>query len=777
MAGDETTGGSGHPFHPFEVNAPHLAYAFLGGFVVLFSLCSLFIKERLYIGEAVVSTVVGIVLGPYALNLFNPGSWGGHSKSSEVTDEITLEVTRVVIAVGVFAIGVELPKTDDGYAVGEWFYITCILGFVARKAIKFSEKRGYIDRQSFVAQYISLALLTVGILTLLGSDDLLGAFFCGTAFAWEFESFISSGPMGVGAIFIATLAKTDLPLAARETDTPVTQTELLASTIQPIVAFMVLCSVVCHGLSIPFFSLTRRVHSMTHTWSRQSFGDEPAWASHARRIRPGESIRINRDDDGEIADDGITDRGDPLALTNEKELTRSQSNSLGSRTVTASSGEQQESPCQAGGGERADVEAMENGTYSPDVANRHVRPGEEDEDNEEVIDDSDDGRTTPILAEYREGPHLVRERKKDDTDSVEVEVFQNYFAKDKPTKATSFMHPQPLKHHEVDILHDKLQHSADYAADHVRDGGKDRVDRLGLGMMGVEETQDEAREENEREDDNERRERVLNGGEDENAVKREQSRRSDHHSGDIGSPSSADRYPALSRSDSASTGGPADREDGGMPHDTYGHPLQSTNTRNTQHNNEEYELGRVSSRVSGVFGGGRKKGRQLSITKRILGGLGKKLDSEENVRPRDIEEGVATSDFDSGNLAHPDSIGRPILTPATTIQRSGSPPRHLSLRFAPDTAESSETAPGPASYKRPAPNPSLSMYRSSTLQPGRHSQAEETPKGQQYYKRGHNNPSLAMFKAKTVNDTDSVDDGTERPSVSFRLPLRKAGGK
>lgn len=112
MAGDENTGGSGHPFKPFDVNAPHLAYAFLGGFVVLFSLCSLFIKERLYIGEAVVSTVVGIVLGPYALNLFNPGSWGGHNHNSEVTDLITLEVTRVVIAVGVFAIGVELPKVS-----------------------------------------------------------------------------------------------------------------------------------------------------------------------------------------------------------------------------------------------------------------------------------------------------------------------------------------------------------------------------------------------------------------------------------------------------------------------------------------------------------------------------------------------------------------------------------------------------------------------------------------------------------------------------------------
>lgn len=336
------------------------------------------------------------------------------------------------------------------------------------------------------------------------------------------------------------------------------------------------------------------------------------------------------------------------------------------------------------------------------------------------------------------------------------------------------MHPQPLKHHEVDILHDKLQHSADYAADHVRDGGKDRVDRLGLGMMGVEETRDEAREENEREDDNERRERVLNNGEDENAVKREQSRRPDQHSAHN---SSSDRYPALNRSDSTSSGGPVDREDEGMIHDTYGHPLQSTNTRGTQHNTEEYELGRVSSRVSAVFGGGRKKGRQLSITKRFLGGLGKKSDSEENVRPRDIEEGVATGDFDHSNLAHPDSIGRPILTPATTIQRSGSPPRHLSLRFAPDTAESSETAPGPASYKRPAPNPSLSMYRSSTLQPGSHSKAEETPKGQQYYNRGRNNPSLALFKAKTLNDTDSLNDDAERPSVSFHLPNKTAGRK
>lgn len=240
--------------------------------------------------------------------------------------------------------------------------------------------------------------------------------------------------MGVGAIFIATLAKVDLPLAAREVEEPKSQTELLAATIQPIVAFMVLCSVVCRtfrdlsfrrvkadmlptsdGLSIPFFSLTRRVHSMTHTWSRQSFGDEPAWATHAQRLRPGESIRINRDDDVDLADDGVTDRGDVNIVTTEKDLSRSQSNSLGSQTAAGSSAEQNDHVCQEGGGERADVEAMENGTYEPEQDISEANANEEFDDLAAL---NGEGRTTPILAEYKEGSHLVRERKKSDASSV-----------------------------------------------------------------------------------------------------------------------------------------------------------------------------------------------------------------------------------------------------------------------------------------------------------------------------------------------------------------------
>ena len=60
-----------------------------------------------------------------------------------------------------------------------------LLGFGFRHLMKFCERKDLIDRQSYVAQYVSLAILTIGATTLLGSDDLLAAFSCGTAFAWD----------------------------------------------------------------------------------------------------------------------------------------------------------------------------------------------------------------------------------------------------------------------------------------------------------------------------------------------------------------------------------------------------------------------------------------------------------------------------------------------------------------------------------------------------------------------------------------------------------------
>ncbi|KAJ8131874.1 hypothetical protein O1611_g1754 [Lasiodiplodia mahajangana] len=66
-------------------------------------LCSSVIKERLYIGEATVATLVGVIFGPHAANLIDPNSWGN-------TDEVTLEFSRIVLVVQCFAVGVELPK-------------------------------------------------------------------------------------------------------------------------------------------------------------------------------------------------------------------------------------------------------------------------------------------------------------------------------------------------------------------------------------------------------------------------------------------------------------------------------------------------------------------------------------------------------------------------------------------------------------------------------------------------------------------------------------------
>lgn len=48
------------------------------------------------------------VVGPYGADIFNPRAWGNGDEATVNT--ITLEFTRVVLAIGVFAIGVELPK-------------------------------------------------------------------------------------------------------------------------------------------------------------------------------------------------------------------------------------------------------------------------------------------------------------------------------------------------------------------------------------------------------------------------------------------------------------------------------------------------------------------------------------------------------------------------------------------------------------------------------------------------------------------------------------------
>ncbi|KAI0927053.1 hypothetical protein AcV5_007692 [Taiwanofungus camphoratus] len=548
---------------------------------------SLFLRERLYIGEACWAFLFGVIIGPYCANIFNPRDWGGGSDT--ITNTITLEFTRVVLAIGVFAIGVELPKaymarhwkslffllfpvmtwgwfvsagliyalipglnflsslavaacltpTDPilaaavvggkyadkhvpahlrhllaaesacndgaafpflflalylitapsvGRAIYEWFVylwlyqvilgivLGAVLGFAFRHLMKFCERKDLIDRQSYVAQYVSLALLTIGANTLLGSDDLLAAFSCGTAFAWDgffnkqteesvfssvidllfnvaafvyvgawmpFDAFTDAsltlnvwrliviailvlllrrlpimialyrwipdiktlreavfsghfGPMGIGAVFISTLAAQQLP---QPSSPPQGQQEMLAASIQPIVAFMVLCSITIHGLSIPFFSLGRRVHSVSRTWSRHdTFGTFngrglPEWTTHTRHVRAGEDIVINRDSEME--------RG--TLSPQEKERRRG-------------------SPSE-----------MLAGEGSTTLEEKDERESEQIQDEEATRADGSDMRQQnkpdgdEIISEWKEGTHRIVEKRAGPGEEVEVEVHENAY--------------------------------------------------------------------------------------------------------------------------------------------------------------------------------------------------------------------------------------------------------------------------------------------------------------------------------------------------------------
>ena len=52
-------------------------------------------------------------------------------------------------------------------------------GVLFSKFMKFAYRKGLIDRESYVAQYLALALFTIGVVSTLGSDDLLAAFAAG----------------------------------------------------------------------------------------------------------------------------------------------------------------------------------------------------------------------------------------------------------------------------------------------------------------------------------------------------------------------------------------------------------------------------------------------------------------------------------------------------------------------------------------------------------------------------------------------------------------------
>lgn len=100
-----------------DVTSAHVAYACIGVFSCVFSLISLYFKEKLYLGESTIAVIFGLIVGPHCLNWFDPTGWGN-------SDAITLEISRIVLCLQIFAVAVELPRK---YMLKHWLSVVMLL--------------------------------------------------------------------------------------------------------------------------------------------------------------------------------------------------------------------------------------------------------------------------------------------------------------------------------------------------------------------------------------------------------------------------------------------------------------------------------------------------------------------------------------------------------------------------------------------------------------------------------------------------------------------------
>ncbi|KAL5507267.1 REI1 [Sanghuangporus vaninii] len=89
--------------------------------------------------------------------------------------------------------------------------------------------------------------------------------------------------MGVGAVFISTLAISELPVPSNP---PATQNDLLATALHPVVSFVVLGSIIIHGLSISVFCLGKNTIRCTLSLATCT------WTSH-EGTNPGRLFSVD----------------------------------------------------------------------------------------------------------------------------------------------------------------------------------------------------------------------------------------------------------------------------------------------------------------------------------------------------------------------------------------------------------------------------------------------------------------------------------------------------
>ncbi|KAL9087685.1 MAG: hypothetical protein Q9159_003497 [Coniocarpon cinnabarinum] len=274
-----------------------------------------------------------------------------------------------------------------------------MVGYAARRAVRYAHEQNYIDRESFLVFYFVLALFCAGSGSMLGMDDLLIGFACGVGFSndgWftekteeshvsnvidllinlaffvyfgtiiPWDQFNSSilhievwklvviailvlffrripimmalkpvipdiktwrealfaghfGPIGVGAIFVAILARAELethgttPLAVLPP--PDFEHANIIEMIWPITTFLVLTSIIVHGSSIAVFTLGKHINTLTITMSyTQANEDSANWMDRLPRIQSRSKSSMSKADSSDISLEDEKMADDPEAL-------------------------------------------------------------------------------------------------------------------------------------------------------------------------------------------------------------------------------------------------------------------------------------------------------------------------------------------------------------------------------------------------------------------------------------------------------------------------------
>ncbi|GAA5896262.1 hypothetical protein JCM8208_001828 [Rhodotorula glutinis] len=88
--------------------------------------------------------------------------------------------------------GRDIGQSIAHWIVTTWLYqifmscaIGAVIGFLAAKSLKFCHARQLVDHESFLAYGVGLALFTLGVVGILGSDDILACFVAGNSLTWH----------------------------------------------------------------------------------------------------------------------------------------------------------------------------------------------------------------------------------------------------------------------------------------------------------------------------------------------------------------------------------------------------------------------------------------------------------------------------------------------------------------------------------------------------------------------------------------------------------------